>query len=135
MKSRAIVRTVILARAGVTAILGANPADKVVMGIIPRGATPPTIGIAHISSVDRVPLANDKSSKTTSRIQITVIGKDLKQADALMKQVRLACCQTIPFAGVLGKASVTLDGTGPDFEHEAGFIALTQDVRVIYADA
>lgn len=133
MKARGIARGFLVSRPELIALL---PATRITAGVIPNGTALPAIGLTVVSADDRLTLAGGSSSKVTARIQITVAGKDNKSADDVLRQARAACKNKVgSIAGVPGVVAVHLLNVGPEFEHEAGFIVMTQDVRVIYTDS
>lgn len=134
MNSTIIVRALLLARPQLIAMLGANAAAKIIIGVIPSGTPLPTIGITEVSALDHVPLAGGAVARVTARTQITVAAATVKQCKEVLSQARFACRNFVGTINGTPKITCHLEGSGPDFEHEAGFAMQTQDVRVTFND-
>ena len=133
MNGPTLVRALLLARPALLAAIGANAIAKIVVGIIPAGT--PSIGITEVVATEHKSLAGNATARIKSMTQITVAAATTKQTKDILAQVRYACRNFVGTINGVTHVSCLLEGTGPDFEHEAGFAMQTQDVSVSFNDA
>ncbi len=130
MSAIKIVRALLVADTDLTALV---PANRIVAGIPAQGMTLPLIALTEISRVDRNLVKGASTSRSTSRVQVTVMTASYPAQKALLGAVRHAARSKVgTFSGV-SNAAVHLDGTGPDFmDSETKIYQQGQDFMVSF---
>ena len=135
MNGTTLTRALLLLRPQLLFALGTAPAGRIVVGIIPAGATLPAIGITEVVTTEHVPLTGTQTATVMARVQVSVAATTIKETKLILAQVKYACRNFVGTLSALPNVKVQLLETGPDFEHEAGFAMQSQDVRVTFRDA
>jgi hypothetical protein len=130
MSAIKIVRSLLVADAGLVALV---PNNRVVAGIPSQGATLPLIALTEISRVDRNLITGSAASRSTSRVQVTVMARTYREQKELLDAVRRAARSKVGEIAGVADVAVHLDGTGPDFmDSETAIYQQGQDFRVSY---
>lgn len=134
MSGVAIARGLLTASAALEAVV---PDARVFSGVIPQGTALPCIGITEVSSSDRLTVPGHRGAgvKVTSLVQVTVLATTYPACKAAMLLARRALRDYVGTVGSFGGVTCRLDGVGPDFTSDAGFVAQTLDVRITYNEA
>lgn len=135
MNSTTIARALLVARPQLLNAMGVNALARIVVGVIPSGATLPAIGVTEVVATEHVPLTGNKTALVTCRAQITVAAASIKEVKVILAQARFACRNFVGQVSGLPGVKCRLLEAGPDFEHEAGFAMQSQDVSVTFRDA
>jgi hypothetical protein len=130
MSAIKIVRALLVADSNVTALV---PANRIVAGIPAQGMTLPLIALTEISRVDRNLVKGLSTSRSTSRVQVTVMTASYPAQKALLGAVRHAARSKVGTLSGLLSVAVHLDGTGPDFmDSETKIYQQGQDFMVSF---
>jgi hypothetical protein len=124
-----VIRALLLGAETVTA----RVADRVAAGDVDVDRGLPAIGLAEVGMAPIGAFdAQAEFSIVTSRVQVTVVGKEYPDAVALIALARRACnFERGQIAGV-DVISVLRDTVGPDMEDVAGNSIKTIDFKVTY---
>ena len=112
MSAAAIIRTLLVGSAGVTAQV---PAKQIFNGWLPLGTQAPALGVTEISGFERqtVSMAERKRHRI-QRVQVTIQARTYLEQKTLLELVRAACKhQTGPVVGFWLMA-ILPGGEGPD---------------------
>jgi len=132
MSGAAIARQLLIARAGLTALV---PATRIIAGVIPQATLLPCIGITEIVSTDRMTLKGSAFVKVSETVQITVLAANYPACKAAMAQARKACRDFVGSVGTYAAITSHLGSKGPDFQTDTGICAQTQDIRISFNEA
>ena len=115
MRAEKVIRTLLLADTGVTALVAA----RIYPAQLPQGTALPALIITHISTIELPTLdAQAAYSLMRARIEVTAIASDYATQKNLLEAVRKACnYQRGTIAGV-SVASVRRDTLGPDLRND-----------------
>ena len=139
MSGVAIVRALLAANGGVTAVI---PAARIKAGVLPLNATLPAISITQVSSVPRLTVAMTETPRLhTERVQVSWLFKGteaspsgsgypgMDQMDAL---VMAALPNMHGAVGAFTVDSILPDLAGPDLEEAEGIHQGSRDFIVKY---
>src|ERR1044072_7272674 len=116
MDGIAAVRSVLVADAGVTALV---PAAKIVAGPLPLSTQPPALSLTMASLVDRNIPAPGLTRHVTERGQVTVLARNLPEQKNILRAVRDAAAdQFNPVVPGISGVRIQTEGGGPDFMNE-----------------
>lgn len=131
MSGAAIARQLLIARAGLTALV---PAARIIAGVIPQATALPCIGITEVSSTDRMTLRGSAFIKVSETVQITVMASTYPACKAAMAQARKACRDYVGDIGTYSAITCHLAFKGPDFQTDTGIVAQTHDIRITFSE-
>ena len=132
MSAIKIIRSLLVADAALIALV---PASRVVAGIPPQSMALPLIALTEVSRVDRNLIKGSATSRSTSRVQVTVMAASYPAQKTLLAAVRHAARDKVGTLSGLSDASVHLDGTGPDFmDTDTAIYQQGQDFRVSFTE-
>lgn len=132
MSAIKIIRALLVADATLAALV---PASRVVAGIPAQSMALPLIALTEISRVDRNLVKGSATSRSTSRVQVTVMATSYPAQKTLLAAVRHAARDKVGELSGLSNVAVQLDGTGPDFMDTATSIHQQgQDFRVSFTE-
>lgn len=132
MSAIKIIRALLVADSALTALV---PAARVVAGIPAQGIALPLIALTEVSRVDRNLIKGAPTSRSTSRVQVTVMAATYPAQKALLGAVRHAARDKVGTLSDLSNVAIQLDGTGPDFmDTEAYIFQQGQDFRVSFTE-
>jgi hypothetical protein len=112
MSAIKIIRSLLVADADLIALV---PTSRIVAGIPAQGMTLPLLSLTEISRVDRNLIKGSTTSRSTSRVQVTVMAASYPAQKTLLAAVRHAARSKVGKLSGVSNAAVHLDGTGPDF--------------------
>jgi hypothetical protein len=133
MSAVRIIRALLVADSALTALV---PANRIVAGIPAQGVALPLIALTEISRVDRNLVKGSTTSRSSSRVQFTVMATSYPAQKALLAAVRHAARSKVGTLSGVSNAAVHLDGTGPDFmDNETAIYQQGQDFMVSFNEA
>lgn len=129
MSGVGIVRTLLAANAGLTAVVAAA---KIMAGELPLKTAVPAIGITRISGVPyRLLKMGTSGNLWTERVQVTVEAASYPQVQSILALVRAALPATRGTVGSFSCDSIAPDIEGPDmFDADTGIHSGSQDFIV-----
>lgn len=134
MSGAAIVRALLVAHPPVTDIA---PPERVVVGVLSHGAILPAVSAHTISSRELETVARNKATKLTiERVQVTVLTKDYRTMDALIRAAALG--RGVHAGEVVGfnVRSVLPVGVGPAIPPgDDGIYEQSRDFMVTFIEA
>lgn len=132
MSAVRIIRALLMADADLIALV---PASRIVAGTPAQGIALPLIAVTEISRVDRNLVKGSSTSRSTSRVQVTVMAASYPAQKSLLATVRHAARDKVGALSGLSDVAVHLDGTGPDFmDTDAAIYQQGQDFRVSFSE-
>jgi hypothetical protein len=133
MSAVKIIRALLVADTALTTLV---PASRIVAGVPPLGTVLPLIALTEISRVDHNLVKGAATSRSTARVQVTVMAANYIAQKSLLAAVRHAARDKVGALSGFANAAVQLDGTGPDFmDAEADIYQQGQDFKVSFTEA
>lgn len=133
MSAVRIIRALLVADAALVALV---PANRIVAGIPAQGVALPLVAITEISRTDRNLIKGSSESRSTSRVQVTVMAASYPAQKTLLAAVRHAARDKVGALSGLSDVAVHLDGTGPDFmDSDTAIYQQGQDFKVSFTEA
>lgn len=133
MSGKAIILELLAAGAEVVALVDPDAVPSRISGdVLAEGVDLPAYRVEKISSRD-LQVLSSTTRHVTQRIRVTCLGRNVGEADALLRAARKACAdRTGTIAGFAGAAVLTF-GEGPEgFDPVLNCRAEIQDFRVSY---
>lgn len=132
MSAVKIIRALLVADAALIALV---PASRITAGIPAQGMALPLIALTEVSRVDRNLVKGATTSRSTSRVQVTVMAATYPAQKTLLDAIRHAARDKVGVLSGLANVAVQLDGTGPDLgDPETGICQQSQDFRVSFTE-
>lgn len=132
MSAIKIIRSLLVSDTDLVALV---PSSRIVAGIPAQGMALPLLSLTEISRVDRNLIKGSSTSRSTSRVQVTVMAASYPAQKALLAAVRHAARSKVGDLSGLINVSVLLDGTGPDFmDNETAIYQQGQDFMITFTE-
>ena len=133
MDGVAAVRVALTSFAELTALV---PADDIMAGDLPVGATLPSISLASISKVDRHPIKFGPMRHVTERVQATIHAANYPEQQQVETALRRAAAAgRFPTVAGIERVTIHTEGAGPDGMNETASIHRgTQDFIITYSE-
>lgn len=134
MSAPIIIRAVLIANSGVTALVNAD--NIIADDVAPQSLSLPFILVKHVTGSDRHPLKQGDSVFQRKRAQVEIHAANAPERTAIKKAVRAAGFAN-PLPEVAGFENITLhtEGEGPDFLVPATSVRIgEQDFMITYSE-
>lgn len=116
-------------------LIAVVPAAKIMAGRIPQNTALPAIGVMHVSTVRRHPVAGTATELCTSRVQITVHAATYPTQKSILVLIRAALPRTRGTVNGVVVDSLMHELDGPDMsDDEAGIFEESVDYVVKFIE-
>lgn len=120
MRAEAVIDALLVADAGVTALLGGTfPATRIYPSRIPQNTAMPAVAYQLVSGYELTPInAPAGQQLMRSRVQVTAMAKNYPEVKAVIEAARIACLYKSGLIAGVRVLAVLRDSMGPDLRDD-----------------